>query len=120
MSRHNIALEVSTRTPSPPDVYSIRPLDHLLHRAYSTVAGPNPPDLSDRPSPTEAAASPAERRCVSFVMTSGNVKPNRKLEEWGDEQDMWINHWIHLRVNYQTETAYGERVLEFFEAHPPE
>ena len=53
-------------------------------------------------------------------MTSGNVKPNRKLEEWGDEQDMWINHWIHLRVNYQTETAYGERVLEFFEAHPPE
>ena len=37
------------------------------------------------------------------------------IEEWGDEQDMWINHWIHLRVNYQTETAYGERVLELFE-----
>ena len=40
------------------------------------------------------------------------------VQEWGDEQDVWLNHWIRLCVDYPTATAYGQRALELFESNP--
>ena len=60
LSRHNRALEASTRTPPPPDCYHGRPLEHLLALGVLDVAGPNPPDLS------AAQAVRPPRRARSF------------------------------------------------------
>ena len=40
------------------------------------------------------------------------------IDEWGDEQDLWLNKWIRLSVDYPTENAYGQRALELFESNP--